>query len=218
MARKNDCSLIWLAWARMARRLYSRYGVTSTAAVITDSGMPNVSSSMSGVSISASPACPANRSRLRRTWSRLIVLWNTRRVQAHPVHLDVVRMAVPAVLVVAGQHVSAFLVEERGELLRGLVHRRGPERARRPVGRGAHHARVEVPQELHPLRAEDLRGLMRLGDPPLPQLLARVEEALGDLALLAAGGHDQHDPVPLIAGLADNSAAGDAFVVWVGMK
>ncbi len=59
---------------------------------------------------------------------------------------------------------------------------------------------------------------MRLGDPPLPQLLARVEEALGDLALLAAGGHDQHDPVPLIAGLADNSAAGDAFVVWVGMK
>src|SRR5713101_5321547 len=40
MDRKYDCSLIWLACARMARRLWSTCGETSTAAVITDSGLP----------------------------------------------------------------------------------------------------------------------------------------------------------------------------------
>src|SRR5262249_53316994 len=84
--------------------------------------------------------------------------------------------------------------------------------------RGAHHARVGVAEELHPLRAEYRRRCVRLGDPPLPQLLALIQQALRDLALLAARGHDEHDPVPLICCLADNPAAGDAFVVWVGMN
>jgi hypothetical protein len=59
---------------------------------------------------------------------------------------------------------------------------------------------------------------VRLGDPPLPQFLARAQEALGDFALLAAGRYDQHDPVPFIGSLADNPAAGDALVVRMGMK
>ena len=65
MARKNDCSLIWLACARIARRLASRYGVTSTAAVITDSGWPNVSGSRSGNSTPSAASCAANCRMLR---------------------------------------------------------------------------------------------------------------------------------------------------------
>ena len=138
--------------------------------------------------------------------------------QAHPVHLDVVRVAVPAVLVVAGQDLSALLVQDRGELLRSLVHRGGPKRPRHLVGRGAHHAGVGVPEEFHPLRAKYLRRRVRLDDPPLPEFLAGVQKALGDLALLAARGHDEHDPVPFLGGFANSPAAGDAFVVRVGMK
>jgi hypothetical protein len=59
---------------------------------------------------------------------------------------------------------------------------------------------------------------VRHGDPPLPQLLAGVQKALGDLALLAARGHDEHDAVPFFGSLAHNPATGDAFVDWVGMK
>jgi SAM-dependent methyltransferase len=138
--------------------------------------------------------------------------------QAHPVHLDMVRVAVAAMVVVAGEHVGALGVQDRGELLRGLVHGRGPERAPCGVGRGAHHAGVGVPEELHPLRAEDLRRRVCLHDPARPQLLAVGEEALGDLALLTAGGHDQHDPVPLIGGFADHPATRDALVVRVGVE
>ena len=127
-------------------------------------------------------------------------------------------MAVPAVVVVAGQHVGLLGLQDRRELLGGLVHRRGPERARHLVGRGAHHAGVGVPEELHPLRAEDSGGRACLRDPALPQLLPVGEEALGDLALFAAGGDDKHDPVPLVGGLANHSAAGDALVVGMGVE
>ena len=92
-------------------------------------------------------------------------------------------MTVTAVLVVAGQHVGLLLVQERGELLGGLVDRRGPERARRLVGRGAHHARVDVPEELHPLRAKDLRGCVRGSGASSSSggYLRETDDSLGDL-------------------------------------
>ena len=62
---------------------------------------------------------------------------------ADPVHLDVVGMAVAAVVVVDGEHVGVLFVQDAGEALRGFVDVGARERSRCVVRRLAGHAGVE---------------------------------------------------------------------------
>ena len=66
------------------------------------------------------------------------------------------------------------------------------------------------------MNTENAGGLKGLGHPTTGELLAVLQESRLHLAVLAAGGHDQHDPVTLVCGLAHHPRAGDALVV--GMR
>jgi hypothetical protein len=138
--------------------------------------------------------------------------------QADPVHLDVVWLTVAAVVVVAGQRVGLFLLQDCGELAGGVVYRRAPERAGVIVGGRAHHPGIDVAEELKPRRAEDPRGGLRLGHPALGQRLAVGQEPLLHLAVLAAGGHHEHHPVSLLVRLAHDAATGDGLVIGMGVE
>jgi hypothetical protein len=61
-----------------------------------------------------------------------------------PVRLDVVGVAVAAVLVVGHQHLRAHLADDGHGVRHGLVEVRVPERPRVFVGGRAHHPRVAV--------------------------------------------------------------------------
>ena len=53
-----------------------------------------------------------------------------------------------------------------------------------------------IPEERDPGHPEDLGRPVDLGGPPFGERLAGVEDPVGDLAELAPGRHDEHDPVP----------------------
>ena len=107
---------------------------------------------------------------------------------ADAVHLDVIGMAVVAVLVVDREHVGVLLLEDRASRAAASSMSALAERARRVVGRLAGHAGVEVVEELDAVDAEDLGGRVQLGDAPVDELLAgreRVGRVLAELAAVA---------------------------------
>ena len=119
-----------------------------------------------------------------------------RGANADPVHLDVIGMPVVAEVVIDRQHVGVFFAQDRGQPLGGLLDRGGPEGAGQLVGRLAHHPGIDIPEELGPGGPENRCSGMGFDDPALPQFLTVGEESVVDLAVLAAGGHHQHHPVP----------------------
>ena len=114
----------------------------------------------------ASASSSARCSIRRWMWSRFIVASYTRRrarelggADADAVHLDVVGVAVAAVVVVDGQHVGVLVVRgSRRAAPRPRRRRRCGERLRRVVRRLAGHAGVVVAEELDPVDAERSRG------------------------------------------------------------
>src|SRR5207253_5101109 len=54
--------------------------------------------------------------------------------------------------------------------------------------------------------------------PPLPQLLAGVEETLLDLAVLTSHGEDEDDAVAVLGRLGQGATRGDGLVVRVGVE
>ena len=120
-----------------------------------------------------------------------------RGAQPHPVHLDVVGVAVAAVLVVGGEDIGVLVVEDGGQARRGLVDVGLPEARRVVVGGLARHPRVPVAEVLVARHPEDLAGGGQLDGAALGQGLAGGEEPFGDLAQLAPCGGHQHDPVAL---------------------
>ncbi len=90
-----------------------------------------------------------------------------------------------------------LLVEQCGEPRGGFLDVGGGEAPRRVVRRFARHARVVVAEERDPVDAEDLGRGHRLGDAPVGERLARLERFRRELAQLALGCDDEHDPVPV---------------------
>jgi hypothetical protein len=134
------------------------------------------------------------------------------------VHLDVVGVAVVAVLVVDGQHVGVFVVKDPGETMGGLVDVGARERSRRGVGRFARHARVEVSEELDAVDAEHVGRGVEFRDPSFDELFARRERFGRVFAELAFRGGDEHDPMTLALGACHCAARGDRLVVGMRMK
>ena len=137
--------------------------------------------------------------------------------QADPVDLDVVGMAVVAIVVVDGEHVGPLLAQDRGQPLGGLRDVGGPERTGLVVGGFAHHPGVDVAQELRP-RPENLGGGEGFGHPAVPQGFAVGQEVVFHLAVFAAGGDHQDHPMSLVGGLAHDATAHDALVVGMGVE
>ena len=136
----------------------------------------------------------------------------------HLVALDVVRVPVPAVVVVRGEHVGVLGAQDLGERPRCLLDVGGRERARRVVRRRAGLAGVDVAQGVHLRDPEDVPARARLGQPPLHQRLALGQVAVGQVVLLAAGRHHDHHPMTLVGRLAQHTAAAQARVVGMGVK
>ena len=137
---------------------------------------------------------------------------------ADAVHLNVIGMAVVAVLVVDRQHVGLFALEDAGEARRRLLDVGARERTRSVVGRLSGHPRVEVVEELDAIDAEDLGRGVELGDPSVDEPLAGSERVGCVLAQLAARRGHEHDPVTFALGARHRAARGDGFVVGMGVK
>ena len=129
---------------------------------------------------------------------------------ADAVHLDVVGVAVAAVVVVDGEHVGVLLVED--------ARRAGPRPRRRRrvanepgvvVRRLAGHARVAVAEELDAVDAEDLGGRVQLGDAPVDERLAGRERVGRVLAELAARREHEHDAMSFGLGARHRAAGRD---------
>ncbi len=133
--RNHESSGIWLAWAWSDASFCSRKAVTSTSVVISASGMPSVSKNFLVLVLEAlDPGFPRLGDLLLDPVTVGRRLEHPRSAGQlgggvpHPVHLDVVRVPVAAVGVVRHQDVGRLLLEEGGETLRRLGHRRPPER------------------------------------------------------------------------------------------
>ncbi len=135
-----------------------------------------------------------------------------------PVHADVVRVPVPAVVVVDGQHVGALLREDLCQAGGSLLLVGGAERHGVVVRGRARHARVAVAEELDPVGSEYLGCAKRLFGPPGSEVLSWCQEALGDLAHLATGRHHEDNSVALGRRSCGHPAGGDALVVWMGVE
>ena len=134
------------------------------------------------------------------------------------VHLNVIGVAVAAVVVVHGEYVGLLLGEDRCQTPRRLVHIGLPEGIREVIGRLAHHPRVDVPEELHTIHPEHLRSSEGLGDPSLPERLALLEDPWLGFTPFATGRHHQHHTSTGRRGLGHQPTGGNGFVVGVGME
>jgi hypothetical protein len=83
------------------------------------------------------------------------------------VQLDVIRMAVTAVLVVAKDYLRAVRSDRRHDLAHHLLHRRLEETVGVPVVRRTGHAAVPVSVEVNASQAQRLRRAAELGCPKL---------------------------------------------------
>jgi hypothetical protein len=142
------------------------------------------------------------------------------------VALDVVGVAVEAVLVVADENLRAYLADHVEQQPGRRVQVGLPERARVAVGGGTHHARVAVPagaaEEPVIRHAECLAGGLQLGQPVPAELVRLGRRELGQrrhvyLALLAERAGDQRD-VGAGGGVVGHGRAGtDGLVVRMGV-
>jgi hypothetical protein len=135
-----------------------------------------------------------------------------------PVHLDVVRVAVAAVVVVDGEDVRLLLVEDDREPARRVLDLRLPEAVRGRVARLPHHPRVGVAEELHALGPDRGGRGVALRRPAHGQLLTGLEHARHGLAELPAGGEHQHDAVPCGRSPREGARGADRLVVGVCVK
>ena len=137
---------------------------------------------------------------------------------ADAMHLDVIRVPVPAMVVVDGEHVGAFLVEDLCEPLCRVVEVGGPEGALRVVLGCPHHPRVEVTEELDAGHSEDLCRTLGLPHPPLRHRLAGLEHLVAEAGMFAPGCDDEHHSVSFGGRLRHHSCGGDGLVVGVGVE
>ncbi len=122
-------------------------------------------------------------------------------------------MVVDAPLVVGGEQLGAFVVEDRGQAGRRLVDVGGPKGAGRVIRGGPGHPRVVVAEELDPADAEDLGRPFGLPGALGRQLGARREVAGSGRAELSSGRDHQHHPMAGVGGLGDDAPGGDRLVV-----
>jgi hypothetical protein len=141
------------------------------------------------------------------------------------VRLDVVGVAVEAVLVVGHQHLRPHFTKDPGQLRGGLRHIGLPETVRAAVFGQAHHPRVAPPagpaEEALVGDAERGAGGGQLGDPVRAQAAA-IRGEMGqvrrdDLAEFTQGAGDQGDLGTLRGVPGDGRPGPDRLVVGVGV-
>ena len=135
-----------------------------------------------------------------------------------PVHLDVVGVAVAAVVVVGRDDVGLLLAEDHRQAGGSLVERGLRERPGHLAGRRAHHPRVHVAEELDPVDAQEPGRLVGLGGAADRQGLAVVQHARHGLAVLAPRRDHEHHPVPEGLRLGHRPGGRDGLVVGVRVE
>ncbi len=140
------------------------------------------------------------------------------RAHAHAVDLDVVGVAVVAVLVVDGEHVGSFVDEKARETRRGLVEVGAPERIGVVVGGFSRHTRIAVAEKLDAVDAEHCSCGVQLGDPAVDERLAFRQHIWREFAELAARGRNEDHAVAVALGARHRTTRRDRFVVGVCMK
>jgi hypothetical protein len=133
---------------------------------------------------------------------------------------DVVRMPVPAELVVGRHHVGSVAPYQPGQAARRLVEVGLPEAARIAVPVRAHHPRVAVAEVLPFRDAEDGHRPLQLARPDLAEpavVVGRVHLRDDDLTQLAPGAGHEHDAMAGGDGLRHRPAGADRLVIGVGV-
>ena len=129
-----------------------------------------------------------------------------------------VRVAVPTLLVVAGDDLRAERTDDGGQPARGIVEVGLVEAVGVGVVVGVHHAAVAVAQELVVGDAEHVQGVGQLLETQLGHRALAQVQAREVLAGLAPGAVDQLDPHAGLVHVARQRATGrDALVVGVGL-
>ena len=235
-------------WHSMLRRFGSTKAETSTRVVTSASGRPNSSSSASSAS-EASPAAAASSlvpgprernaalghrgeqllpalpgpgelveaiDRVRAAGQRRV------RLTRDPRGVDVVGMAVVAVLVVRHDRGRPSLADDLDQPARGDLEVGLPEGVGMGVGIGPDHSGVAIAEQVvvDGTASERVERAGQLGGPdgrqPGPGLL-RVEGRVVHLALGAIGAGDEIDADALGHEARDAATGADAFVVRVGV-
>ena len=238
-------------WQSMLRRFWSRYAETSTRVVTSASGRPNPSRPRrppprmprrprrpllprrpwpTGAECRARPSrrrhppsAPAPR-RARRSASTASGAADQRgvRLTRDPRRVDVVGMAVVAVLVVRHDRRRASLANDLDQPARRELDVGLPERVGMGVGIGPHHSRVAIPEQvlMDGAAPEGVERAGQLGGPdrrqPRPGLFG-VERRIVDLSLGAIGAGDEIDADALGHEARDAAAGADALVVGMGV-
>ena len=237
-------------WQSMLRRFWSRYAETSTRVVTSASGRPNPSSSsiprlgcLAGRGGLLSLVVPGPWARnaalghraedilpaLPRPGELVEALDRVRgadqrgvRLTRDPRRVDVVGMAVVAVLVVRHDRRRASLADDLDQPARRELDVGLPEGVGMGVGIGPHHSRVAIPEQvlMDGTAPEGVERAGQLGGPdrrqPRPGLFG-VERRIVDLSLGAIGAGDEIDADALGHEARDAAAGADALVVGVGV-
>ncbi len=135
----------------------------------------------------------------------------------HRVHLDVIGVAVVAVPVVHGEHVGAFLAQDRGQSFGRIFHRRLPERFRVVVLLPPSHPTVLVTEPHQAMQPERRGGCFRLGTSPMEQRLS-LGQIRRHFSVLTVGRDHEDDAMALRRSASHAAPSGNAFVVGMCMK
>lgn len=135
-----------------------------------------------------------------------------------PVDLDVIGMAVAAVLVVDRDDIGAFLLDHGGQSGSHLARIGVGEGIRVVVAGGAGHPRIAVAEGHHPRRTQRPGGFLQLLRAPGGEGFAGREQTVGILAAGTVGGDDEDDAMPGVGGSAHHATGEEHLVVRVCVK
>jgi len=141
-----------------------------------------------------------------------------RSAHPNPMDLDVIGMAVPAVIVVDRQQFGRFLREDQRQSRGSPFDRSRPEGPRGVVGGLADHAGIEVSEELDPADPEHLSRSNRLVGAPRTELLSIGEHTLDRLTMFAPGTKNNGHPMPGRRRQRHHSPSGNALIIRMRMK
>src|SRR5262249_10671065 len=138
----------------------------------------------------------------------------------HAVHLNMVRMTIAALLIVAGDDVRTAFSDEAHQPSCGLVEIRLGQAVRMVIGFPSYHARVTVAEDMHLLDCQMLARALEFGGTHVPKLrlhFVRVHLWIYHFALFPTRGGDQHRSYPLMCIACQYTARAHTLIVGMGM-
>ncbi len=138
----------------------------------------------------------------------------------HAVYLNVVRVTIAALLIIAGDDVRTEFSDEAHQASRGLVEVCLGQAVRMVIGFPSHHARVTVAEDMQLLDLQMFARALEFRGTHVPKFwlhLVRIHVRVHHFALFPARGGDQHRPYPLTRIAHQHTTRAHTLIVGMGM-